>query len=69
MGYDLDAATFSQSFVAGMALRPPLSRKALFLVRAGLGVLLGAVLSVGFLAYLSPSMRLNWETIASMCGF
>jgi hypothetical protein len=38
-------------------------------VRAGLGVLLGAVLSVGFLAYLSPSMRLNWETIASMCGF
>jgi hypothetical protein len=66
---DFDAAIFSQCFVAGATLSQPLSRKALFLVRAGLGVLLGAVLSVGFLAYLSPSMRLNWETIASMCGF
>jgi hypothetical protein len=26
------------------------------------------VLVVGFLAYLSPAMRLNWEAIASMCG-
>lgn len=46
----------------------PRSRKASLLVRAGLGVLLCGVLFVGFLAYLSPSMRLNWETIASMCG-
>lgn len=31
--------------------------------------LLAAVMAVGFLGYLSPGMRLNWETIAAMCGF
>gem|GEM_PF-1236334 len=28
-----------------------------------------AVMAVGFLGYLTPGMRLNWETIAAMCGF
>lgn len=27
------------------------------------------VLAVGFLGYLMPSLRLNWETIAALCGF
>ena len=27
------------------------------------------VLGIGFLGYLTPSMRINWETIATMCGF
>ena len=36
--------------------------------------LLGAVallglLCIGFLGYLTPSMRIHWETIATMCGF
>jgi hypothetical protein len=31
---------------------------------AGLLVVLG----IGFLGYLTPGMRLNWETIATMCG-
>ncbi len=31
--------------------------------------LLVAVMAVGFLGYLTPGMRLNWETIAAMCGF
>ncbi len=30
---------------------------------------LGAVLAIGFLGYLMPGVRLNWETIAAMCGF
>jgi hypothetical protein len=47
----------------------PLSRKASVLVRTGLAVLLFAVLGVGFLGYFSAGIRLNWETIASMCGF
>lgn len=47
----------------------PLSRKESFLVRTGLVVLLCGVLGVGFLGYFSAGMRLNWETIASMCGF
>ena len=47
----------------------PLSRKASFLVRTGLAVVLCAVLGLGFLGYFSAGMRLNWETIASMCGF
>jgi hypothetical protein len=34
----------------------------------GGGVLL-VVLVIGFLGYLTPSMRINWETIATMCGF
>jgi hypothetical protein len=47
----------------------PLSRKASILVRTGLAVLLCGVLGVGFLGYFSAGIRLNWETIASMCGF
>ena len=27
------------------------------------------VMAVGFLGYLNPSLRLNWETVATMCGF
>jgi len=38
-------------------------------LRVTLGVLLGVVLVVGFLGYMTPSMRVNWEAIASMCGF
>lgn len=34
----------------------------------GWGVLL-AVLAVGFAGYFLPGLRLNWETIAAMCGF
>lgn len=60
---------FAQRYVSGATLRLPRSRKAKLLVRVGLGTLLGCVLFAGFLAYLSPAMRLNWETIASMCGF
>jgi hypothetical protein len=43
--------------------------------KRGVGVRLlvwGAVLGVmalGFMGYLSPGVRLNWETIAAMCGF
>lgn len=55
--------------MSGATLKLPRSRKATLVVRVGLGALLGGVLFVGFLAYLSPAMRLNWETIASMCGF
>ena len=33
------------------------------------GVVLIAVLAVGFVGYLTPGMRINWETIATMCGF
>jgi hypothetical protein len=61
--------TSAQSYESGATLKPPRSRNASLMLRAGLWALLGGVLSVGFLAYLSPSMRLNWETIASMCGF
>jgi len=32
-------------------------------------LLLIAVLVVGFIGYTMPGMRLNWETIAAMCGF
>jgi hypothetical protein len=45
-----------------------LSRSNLF-CRFGLGVLLMVVLAIGFLGYMTPGMRLNWETIATMCGF
>ncbi|WP_159079027.1 hypothetical protein [Orrella marina] len=27
------------------------------------------LLAFGFLGYLTPGMQLNWETIATMCGF
>jgi hypothetical protein len=58
-----------QRYVSGATLTLQRSRKASLMVRVGLWALLGGVLFVGFLAYLSPAMRLNWETIASMCGF
>ena len=32
-------------------------------------LLLIIVLGIGFLGYLTPGMRVNWETIATMCGF
>ncbi len=38
-------------------------------LRVTLGLALTVVLVVGFLGYLTPSMRINWEAIASMCGF
>ena len=40
----------------------------LLLKLVGGGVLL-AVLVIGFLGYLTPSMRINWETVAAMCEF
>lgn len=33
------------------------------------GIALVAVLTLGFLGYTLPEVRLNWETIAAMCGF
>ena len=30
---------------------------------------LAIVLVVGFAGYFMPGLRLNWETIAAMCGF
>jgi len=35
---------------------------------AGL-TLLGVVLALSFLAYLSPDMLLRWESLATLCGF
>jgi hypothetical protein len=68
VGCNVDAVVCSHSAVPRANLSQPLSRKVLLLVRASLAVLFAGVLLVGFLAYLSPAMRLNWETIASMCG-
>lgn len=34
-----------------------------------LGALFVLVLVVGFMGYLNPGVRLNWETLATMCGF
>ncbi|SPU54127.1 hypothetical protein [Bordetella trematum] len=33
------------------------------------GLLLAAVMLLGFVGYLSPEMRINWENVAAMCGF
>ena len=30
---------------------------------------LAVVLAAGFAGYFMPGLRLNWETIAAMCGF
>ncbi|WP_170948535.1 hypothetical protein [Bordetella genomosp. 5] len=30
---------------------------------------LALVMALGFWGYLSPSMRLNWESVAALCGF
>jgi quinol-cytochrome oxidoreductase complex cytochrome b subunit len=38
-------------------------------LRVTLGVMLVAVLAVGFMGYLTPAMRVSWEAVASMCGF
>lgn len=38
-------------------------------VRVASWFLLAAVLTLGFLGYMMPSVRVNWQTIASMCGF
>ena len=38
-------------------------------VRTILSLLLVIVLGIGFLGYLTPGMRVNWQTIATMCGF
>lgn len=27
------------------------------------------LLALGFVGYLTPGVKLNWETIATMCGF
>lgn len=32
-------------------------------------VALAGVLALGFLGYTMPELRLNWETVAAMCGF
>lgn len=38
-------------------------------LRVTLGVVLVALLAVGFMGYLTPAMRVSWEAVASMCGF
>jgi len=35
----------------------------------GLYMAIGGLLALGFIAYQSPDMRANWETIAALCGF
>lgn len=35
---------------------------------AGYGAL-ALIMALGFWGYLSPSMRLNWESVAALCGF
>ncbi len=32
-------------------------------------VVLSVVMVVGLIGYTTPGMRLNWETVASLCGF
>jgi hypothetical protein len=49
-------------------VKPDSGSSKLLLKLFGGGVLI-IVLGIGFLGYLSPSMRINWETIATMCGF
>jgi len=33
------------------------------------GMALVAVLALGFVGYTMPELRVNWETLAAMCGF
>lgn len=33
------------------------------------GIALALVLAVGFAGYLSPGMRISWESVAALCGF
>lgn len=37
--------------------------------KVAMGAGLTFVLALGFLGYFMPGVRLNWETIAAMCGF
>ncbi|MEI6115144.1 MAG: hypothetical protein WCP99_11300 [Burkholderiales bacterium] len=37
--------------------------------RVLLGVVFVAVLALGLWGYTTPSMRLAWESVATMCGF
>ena len=37
--------------------------------RAAGWIALVSVLSLGFMGYFLPSVRLNWEAFAAMCGF
>lgn len=37
--------------------------------RVGVGVVVVLLLILGFLGYFMPGLRLNWETIAALCGF
>lgn len=37
--------------------------------RVAIGVVLTLLLALGFVGYFMPGLRLNWETIAAMCGF
>ncbi|MCC7228638.1 MAG: hypothetical protein IT507_18330 [Burkholderiaceae bacterium] len=37
--------------------------------RFSLGVALVVVLALGLWGYTTPSMRLAWESVATMCGF
>lgn len=39
----------------------------LWRVAAWVGLM--ALLALGFAGYFLPGVRLNWETIAAMCGF
>jgi len=32
-------------------------------------IAVGTVLALGFWAYQSPEMRINWEAVAALCGF
>lgn len=40
-----------------------------FLLRLLGGAAFVLVLILGFVGYLTPSMRLSWESVATMCGF
>jgi len=37
--------------------------------RGALYLLLAAALGLGFWGYLSPGLRLHWETLVALCGF
>ncbi len=45
---------------------PTAPRKAL---RAAGWLALAAVLALGFWGYTQPGLKLNWETLAALCGF
>ena len=37
--------------------------------RVALGVTFAALLALGLWAYTTPSMRLAWQSVATLCGF